>query len=598
MTKKPRHLILSSDKKIWKINQPTLFLGEWCCLYETRHIWKNMDAVIAKPYGLSKQSKDRDFNRSQEISDNFFEILINILNEYHCTNYDKRYWNIVLGHWFKRYINVMINRISTIDQCIEEYDISGCSLFTDDNYVLATEDTNSSQWAFSDDQWNGVLYKKILMYFKFEFKINYVPRNTVNRFLFKGLNYPRPLYKKVLNLLKDKIVRSCRLFVKDNDSLILNTYLGLLNEFKLQLKMGQFPQLWSNKNIKFSSTPDINLRESLKDKVNNKADKVDKLDKVDKIIYEMVFDVIPICFLEGYKELDNLVNGMSWPINPKLIFTSNAFDTDEVFKFWTASKVAKGSKYIVGQHGNNYGTSFYANPTIEEVTSDIFLTWGWSDKLKQHKPSFVLKKLNFKYNKYNNKGGLIFVQDMLHHREDTWDRIAEHRKYFTNQVSFYNLLASNVKSNLTIRLFHAHKYNNPFEADMWREVNSKINIDLGDSKLEKIIPQNRLTVFSYDSTGVLELLSKNIPVIAFWDNDLDHVRDSAMPHYKKLLEAEIIHLSAESAAEKVNKVWDDVDSWWNDASVQSARISFCNRYAVESKNKVSNLISHIKKEIL
>ena len=593
MTMVSRYLILSSEESSWKLDQPTLFLGEWCRLHERRYLWENMDAIVAKPYGLSRQSKERDLIKAKEISDELFEILINILNEYHCTNHDKRYWNIILGHWFKRYINAMINRISTIEQCFEKYEISGCSLFSDDNYILATEDTNSSQWAFNDDQWNNVLYKKILTYFEYGFQINYIPRNTVNRFYFKGLSYPKPLYKKILNFVKDWIARSCRFFQKNNDSFILHSYLGILNEVKLQLKMGQFPQLWSSENIKFASSPDIKLRESLKDKMT-----YDPINRIDKIIHEMIFDVIPICFLEGYKELNTVVNNLHWPKNPKLIFTSNAFDTDEVFKFWTANKVAKGSKYAVGQHGGNYGTSYYINPSVEEVTSDIFLTWGWSDKLDQHKPLFILKELNFNNNEYNRKGGLLLVQDMVYHRVDTWDRIAEHRKYFKDQVSFYNSLASNVRSDLTLRLLPSHRYTNPLEAKMWREVNPKINIDLGDGKLDRIIPQNRLTVFSYDSTGILELLSKNIPVIAFWDNGLDHIRDSAIPHYEKLVEAGIIHLSTISAAEKVNKVWDNVDLWWNHDDVQSARISFCNRYATESKNKVSNIKNILKKEIL
>jgi len=588
-----RYLILSSEESSWKLDQPTLFLGEWCCLHERRHLWENMDAVVAKPYGLSRQSKERDLIKAKEISDELFEILINILNEYHSTNHDKRYWNIILGHWFGRYVRAMINRVSTIEQCFEKYEISGCSLFSDDNYILAIEDTNSSQWAFNDDQWNNVLYKKILTYFEYEFQINYIPRNIANRFHFKGLNYPKPLYKKILNFVKDRIARSCRFFLKNNDSFILHSYMGRLNEVKLQLKMGQFPQLWSSENIKFASSPDIKLRESLKDKMT-----YDPINRIDKIIHEMIFDVIPICFLEGYKELNTVVNNLHWPNNPKLIFTSNAYDTDEVFKFWTASKVAKGSKYIVGQHGNNYGTSSYANPTIEEVTSDIFLTWGWSDKLDQHKPLFILKELNFNNNEYNRKGGLLLVQDMVYHRVDTWDRIAEHRKYFKDQVSFYNSLASNVRSDLTLRLLPSHRYTNPLEAKMWREVNPKINIDLGDGKLDRIIPQNRLTVYSYDSTGILELLSKNIPVIAFWDNGLDHIRDSAIPHYEKLVEAGIIHLSTISAAEKINKVWDDIDLWWNHDDVQSARMSFCSRYAAESKNKVSNIKNILKKEIL
>ena len=320
-------------------------------------------------------------------------------------------------------------------------------------------------------------------------------------------------------------------------------------------------------------------------------------DYKEKIIFEMLFDLIPICFLEGYQDLNEIVKKLDWPNNPKLIFTSNSFDTDEVFKFWTASKISQGTKYIVGQHGGNYGTHCYTKHTIEEKTSDIFLTWGWSDGLEQHTPAFVLNNLKYNDGQYNKNGGLLFVQDMVYHRIDTWDRISEHRNYYKNQLIFYDALLNNPQSDLILRLLPSHRYTNPYEAKMWLEHNPNINIDYGDNKLNKRITQSRLTVFSYDSTGILELLSKNIPVMAFWDNNLDHIRDSAIPFYNELIEAEIIHLSPRSAAKKINEVWDDIESWWNSDVVQYARISFCERYAVQSKNKITDL-KRIFEEIL
>ena len=60
-----------------------------------------------------------------------------------------------------------------------------------------------------------------------------------------------------------------------------------------------------------------------------------------------------------------------------MIFTSNSFDTSEVFKLWTAEKVETGCPYIIGQHGNNYGAARYCPSETECVeTADAFLTWG------------------------------------------------------------------------------------------------------------------------------------------------------------------------------------------------------------------------------
>ena len=53
----------------------------------------------------------------------------------------------------------MLNRKNTLEQCLKKYNVSMVSLFTDDNYELATDNTISALWAFNDDQWNNVYIK-------------------------------------------------------------------------------------------------------------------------------------------------------------------------------------------------------------------------------------------------------------------------------------------------------------------------------------------------------------------------------------------------------------------------------------------------------
>ena len=157
-----RYLITTADETTWKFDRPVIFLGEWCRLYDRKHIWENMDAIVAEPYGLGKDAKDKDHYESREIEEELFPLLTEILNEYHGTSHNKRFWRIVLGHWFRRYINVMINRIRTLEQCIQTHEISGISTYAKSNYSLATLDSNSAIWAFNDDHWNNVLHNRIL----------------------------------------------------------------------------------------------------------------------------------------------------------------------------------------------------------------------------------------------------------------------------------------------------------------------------------------------------------------------------------------------------------------------------------------------------
>ena len=104
-----------------------------------------------------------------------------------------------------------------------------------------------------------------------------------------------------------------------------------------------------------------------------------------------------------------------------------------------------------------------------------------------------------------------------------------------------------------------------------------------------MIKQSRLIIHGYDSTGILETLSFNIPSLAFWQNNFEHLRESAKPYYQLLVDSGIVHTSAESLANKVNEVWDNVDAWWCQSNVQDARLKFCERYARTSKNPLGEL---------
>ena len=77
--------------------------------------------------------------------------------------------------------------------------------------------------------------------------------------------------------------------------------------------------------------------------------------------------------------------------------------------------------------------------------------------------------------------------------------------------------------------------------------------------------------------------------MAFWNNSLDHLRESAKPYYHLLVDAGIVHLTPESVAHKVNEVWDDIGGWWRQSKVQDARKQFCDRYARLSQCPVHEL---------
>jgi putative transferase (TIGR04331 family) len=584
MKNRPYFLITTADEKTWKFDRHVIFLGDWCRIYNRRHVWKNMDAVVADPYGLSEASKDADNLEARELEKLLLSRISLLLNKFHGVQYTQKFWQIFLGHWLRRYADLMLNRVKTLEACLKKNRISGTAAYAMNNYNLATVDSYSAIWAFNDDRWNNALNQRILDFLDCGFPVEIIADCGLKSFHMNASLESSPgLVKKICRWGYKKL----HVLAKEHDAFILNSYLPKILEIGLNFALRQSPQMWFSSDYKVLEQFNSELRVNL-----SKEMVIKSKSKLTEIMSSMMFEMLPICYLEGFYNLNKAVNELPWPKSPKFIFTSNSFDFDEMFKLWAAKKVEIGIKYIVGQHGANYGTHrHWLSHTIEEQTSYMFLTWGWSDELRQHTPAFIFNKPSIKLGNYKKKGGLLLIELPLNHRFTTWDDTAEFAKYFQDQQIFVKELRTIPKRHLTVRLHAASRFHNWDEDARWSAIDSSLKIDAGNVDISNLVSASRLVVHSYDSTGMLETLSQNIPTIAFWPNGFAHLRESAKPFYQLLVDAGIVYTNPKLAAQKVNEVWDDVDLWWRQKHVQIARIEFCNRYAKTSQTPIRDLMN-------
>ena len=556
-----------------------------------------MDAAVSEPYGINLAKKDNDHLETIKLEEKFFPEICRILNQYHGTSHESRYWSIIIGPWYKKIIKVILNRHNTLEKCLLENEISGTTSFFDNGYNLATLNYLSSYEAFSDDLWNNVLTTRIMkLSEKLNFKIDYIDHNK-NLDIYPGFyssisKTTKLKNKNFLKLCFDLYSKISRKFIRDNDAFIINSYLPLKSEIKLELSLGQWPQIWKYQWSKFYNWteiikhPDKLLRKKLSEKFEIKSNT-----NIENILCSLLFELLPVCYLEGFMDLQKIVDKQPWPKSPKFIFTSSNFNADEVFKLWTANQINSGTKYYIGQHGSQYATFKYKIKMLEETTSDKFITWGWTNYLKQHNPAFILNIAGKKRKSYNPNGGLLLIETIIDVRFTTWDIHSEYIDYLNEQKNFVNNLDYLPKKNLTIRLHSGFKLMNKNLNEDHRllDFDSSLKIDNGIKNIDNLISKSRLIVYSYDSTGVLENLSQNIPTLVFWNNVLEEMSENAKPYYQLLVDAGIVHMSAKSVTNKINEIWDDVDGWWQQRHVQDARKKFCDRYAKTSHNPISEL---------
>ena len=580
-----RHLVTTSIEETWGHNEPILFLGEWCRLYSRRAAWQNLNSIIATPYGLYKEIKDLDDAQVKRIKDELFPNICLLLNAQIGVSYTERFWKILIGHWFDYHSKALLNRFKTLENCLENFAISSISLMNSAGPFLYTPNNfESAIWDYSNQNWNEAIYAKIfheisppsIAIHQLQ-KKRVVASKKISPF---GDLAPKKLLKQTWKALRQIL----GLVQNQSSPLIIGSYLPYNEEKALLKSFGLLPITERAYEFKLRSQPDFQLREKLSTELvqGNK-------DKYTKFIAKMVFELIPTCYLEDFSALSLAASDLPWPSRPRFIFTSNHFATDEIFKIWTAKKILQGTPYVTGQHGNNYGTHRYMNPSIEEESADHFITWGWSDNAPKEVPGFIFKLDGSQAQGYDPNGGLALIELHASLMVSTWDECAEFTKYFSEQKEFVARLNPPIRKCLTIRLHNDHFRLSWSEPARWLDFDPLLKVDLGNSPVSKLILSSRLLVFSYDSTGILEALSQNIPMVAFWQNGLDHLRDSAVPYYELLLEAKIIHKSPESAALLINSIWDDVEKWWQSEAIQGARLEFCKKYANLSQNPSGDL---------
>ena len=389
MYKKKRYLITTSDEATWKFDQPIIFLNNWCKLHDRKHIWEKLDYKISDTYLFEKSNNKKEYHKEiKNIKDKLLIDLITILNKHHQVNYNKRFWLIFIGPYLNFIINKLSSRINELKKSLQNNEISGTTVYEYDYSSLICQNDLSQIVSLRENKFDNILNHKILkLLTEFTFQEEFIKdKNNIDlvHITYKKLNPKYFSYKKIEEIFLKFYSKIARKFVKENDAFIVNTYLSLSNEIKLELALGQIPQIWKldNYNLNFTQVSKEKKPDTLKRQIFQKEILKKSNNELDKIIRSLLFELLPTCYLEGFSFLDKFVNELPWPMQPKFIFTSNNYTLDLIFKLWTAKKVTNGTKYFIGQHGNNFGTRWDKENSTEETTPNKFITWGWSNDKK------------------------------------------------------------------------------------------------------------------------------------------------------------------------------------------------------------------------
>ena len=518
------------------------------------------------PY-LTQSEIENFHTETEKIYKSIIECITLNLNSLHSLSWNERSWQIYLGHWLKKFININYNKFILLKKIKDQIIIKKVYTNSSKNISLSTIDTSGIDIASYNFDWESILLSRIApIVFKDENIISLKRKvNLENIHIKKKENLNNNIKTKIINYFFSITEK----FSKNDKYFIYHTYFEKFYVEKiLEILLGITPKKWNriehpgiNRNL------DLTFRNKLNFKKNN-------VSELEYIIRNNLHADLPSHCIENFSEIKKLSYDNNWPKKPKKIFTSVAYHYDEVFKFYLSNNINSGAKYYLGQHGNNYSTKIDNDFSVEMNTCDKFFSWGYGNH-KKNISTFnfkVLKKI-----KRSKKQYLIIVMRSRGWRYLFGERLDEAENDIDQTI--------HLAKNLNVKIFNdtiikPHKNLEKFDYFINNKDINNLPIEKNLS-LKNLLYKSKLVLFNYDSTGFLENILHNIPSICILPMYNETLNKFALKDYNKLIEKQIFFRSYDDALSFINNNWDKIDNWWFDNDCQKVINFFKEKYSSE-----------------
>lgn len=565
-------LVTTADQRFWKTDEKVLFLGGWCKIYNQRHIWSNLDHEVLPYHWDDRERLYRDYLHLDSVYERYLKLLSDRLNELYNVDRSTRYWRIIIGPWLFYFIEILYDRYLSIRIVIDSGLVTGTYIIPKTEEKWTPRDHVVFQKWFIEDLYNQYLYSRLIE------TLGGMSYDLVNVEISSPLDISSRSQVSLFGARKLLDIYTRNISPRWNSVIFVASYLSKSDLIKLELSMGQFPYIGP------SVVPeDIPVKSSIRKKLLLKQGR----DEFESILDWFIADQIPTAYVEGYLDmLDRSID--AFPKKPKVILTGNAYYNDEGFKFWAANQIECGAKLVGAQYGGHYGSGRWTAFEAHEINiTDRLYTWGWKIEgepktipLSAGKLAKVQRTV-----KPHLEGSILWVATSSP-RYSYWMYSApvgpQVLDYLHEQYRFAKSVSPEVHELLLLRLYpHDYGWN---EAERWTDIDAKLKTYKGTKSIYQQLNESRLFIGTYNATTFLETFSANFPTIIFWNPKHWELRSSAEPYFDELRRVGILHDTPESAAVKVNEIYNDPYVWWRKEEIQKAKDEFCQQFACTSKD--------------
>lgn len=574
-------LATTADETTWGSGETICFLGEWCLRYSRREIWEQFNFCVLPYHWDDRVKYNLDYYYLENLYEKCLILLSHNLDRINETSNGVDYWRIVVGPWLRFFIDVLFDRFETVNNAYH-------STLVDNTCILPYELNDWVPASFiefydfiNNDLWNHIVFAECireigLPHSKSPNGIIIKPRVVNNR------KSAKPQIIRSLIQLYQQIIPSVF-----NRHVAVSPYFPYKNVARLQFALRQFPYLVPP-SLKACDIPvDVEKRSNFSINLSE--------ENFELFLAKLIPHFLPKAYLENHSHY-TMYEIKKFPKKPLSIFTGNAYQAHDGFKYWAAEYQKDGVPLIIGQHGGNMGIAHH-NQTEEHQLkiADSYCSWGWKradiDSINPM-PSLQLSNSSFTE---NANGDILFVlasYPRYFYCHYSVPVAGQFIKYLNQQILLVNSLNQKARSLIRIRL-NGDEYGWDIVARL-KDRGLGEMIDESVSQFNDAVSKSRLCIVSYNATVILETLHANFPTVAYWDPDFFDVRPEALPFLNPLREVGILHDTVESASKFISEIHEDIQSWWQNPELQIARLKFCNMYANSSSNWIVEWKNHLK----
>ena len=585
-------------------NQPQLslsgalkYLGNWCDVIDDKssndiidYHWNNRDKYY------------KDFLMLSRIYEEELQALSSVFSEIHSESNNEQYWRIVIGPWLFYFILVLYDRWYMLKNAKENHSVDFIYGSISTERIFLKNHQNFDELA-TQDALNQQIYDDLADILNLEIcKSTPSPvtikasKRSIFEALIDSIHFFREKgsekLKGLVNKISVSLVRSGPFFIA--------TRIPPLELLKLQGHLGLAPCLFFvlNKDNVVYSQPNIMLRRSVRQKVSELSLPSNPFTQ---IVRKLLHLYIPISYLEGYLELKER-GQLLFPKKASTVIDGSAWNSNDCFKIYIATRVLENARLLVLQHGGSYGIAKWNwSEDHQFAIGDAFYSWGWNKNVSNCDiiPAFIQNVSNLNIQKSNDHRGILIVVTTVPKYciygsafpvgYDQWLR------GFNELLQMAKLLDHKRIPRVTFRPSMTDFGLN--QTQRIRRSLPNVEIDDGSRRIYKVLGDHKLIIATSNTTSFLETYALNIPTILFWDSCLWETNESGDELFSRMRDLNLFFSSPQDLAEFLNDNYSSIDSWWDSKDIQDMREELCLTYANTTTNFSVDFAKLLNKEI-